>query len=82
MTIKVLQFKPVGPDAPQINETIVQYLKNALELAEKGELTDLAMAFRLTDKTHTTCFEGPNQFSSLGALEYLAHRLKVVIHES
>jgi len=77
-SLKVLTFP--APDATsKVDPEIVETLELALQLAKDGKMSDLAIAFRDYDKETTTCYHGLNRFAVLGAVEYLAHRIKNLI---
>jgi hypothetical protein len=78
--MRLLEF-PVVDKPSVIDPDIIEVLEEALELAKAGSITDLAIAFKHSDKQTTTCFHGNNRFAMLGAVEYLAHRMKCMIHE-
>ncbi len=74
-----------SPTLPAPNETLVEYLTEALEKAKSGEIQAASLAFVNYDESITTCFDnGPlvGRFLLLGATDYLHHRLKVFIGDS
>lgn len=77
-SLKVLTFP--SPDATtRVDPEIVESLEMALKLAKEGKINNLAIAFRESNEDITTCYHGINRFAMLGAVEYLAHRIKNLI---
>lgn len=76
--LKVVQFPPTQISENQ--EALIETLEMALADAKAGRMTDLAIAFRNRECEITTYYGGNEKFMMLGACEYLAHRIKVMLH--
>lgn len=68
---KVLHLKAAEPLPPEINQNIVERLKNLLSLAEKGEVHSLLMMYEKGDTAVATETIGVGCTAHL--LQYIAH---------
>lgn len=63
-------------DSEPVSSTVVEYIEQVLEMAKKGELSSVAMAYVFRDGATGTGFSAaPTRGTLIGAVSILHHKL-------